>query len=28
VVVIALCGHNGRCMFTDKQALQIFFTKP
>jgi hypothetical protein len=28
VVVIALCGHNGRCMFTDRQALGILFAKP
>jgi len=28
VVVVSLCGHNARCMFTSDQALPILFPKP
>jgi pimeloyl-ACP methyl ester carboxylesterase len=28
LVVIPLCGHNGRCMFNDRQALEILFARP
>jgi hypothetical protein len=28
VVVVPLCGHNGRCMFTSDPALPILFPKP
>jgi pimeloyl-ACP methyl ester carboxylesterase len=27
IVVVPLCGHNGRCMFTSEQALPILFPK-
>jgi pimeloyl-ACP methyl ester carboxylesterase len=27
VVVVSLCGHNGRCMFTSEAALPIIFPK-
>jgi pimeloyl-ACP methyl ester carboxylesterase len=27
VIVVPLCGHNGRCMFTSEQALPILFPK-
>lgn len=28
VVVVSLCGHNARCMFTSEAALPIIFPKP
>jgi len=28
VVVIPLCGHNGRCMYTAADALKLLFPKP
>ena len=27
-VIVSLCGHNARCMFTSEQALPIVFPKP
>ncbi|MBI1872838.1 MAG: hypothetical protein HYS05_02980 [Acidobacteria bacterium] len=27
-LVIPLCGHNGRCMYTAAEALRILFPKP
>jgi hypothetical protein len=28
VVVVSLCGHNARCMFTSEAALPLIFPKP
>jgi hypothetical protein len=28
VVVVSLCGHNARCMFTSEVALPLIFPKP
>jgi len=28
VIVVPLCGHNARCMFTAEVALRILFPKP
>ena len=28
VTVVPMCGHNGRCMYTADQALEILFPKP
>jgi hypothetical protein len=28
VVIVPLCGHNARCMFTSEVALPLIFPKP